>query len=81
MIPDISETIAMIERDLPGYDWLLRSISTDKRDTLRGQGTHFAHLFKRDSGFMLHSYKSTEGSAAAVLFAVYNEAMTSLSAH
>lgn len=81
MIPDINETMDMIARGLPDYGWLLRTIEDDPRDSLRGQGTHFAHVYKMENGRHAKSFKVIESSAGSALFAAYNDALNDLGKH
>lgn len=78
MIPDITETAAMIERDLPGWDWLIRTINPNSpRDTMRGQGRYYAHVFKIGE-FDQRSFSfGVAGERPAVaLFEAYCKAMS-----
>lgn len=78
MIPDVGDTIAQIERDLPGYGWLLRTIEDQERDSRRGKGTHFAHVYKMENNVHTLSYRTDGGSAASALYAAYCAAKTAL---
>ncbi len=81
MIPDINETMDMIARDLPGYGWLLRTIEDDPRDSQRGQGTHFAHVYKLENGRHVKTFAVAGSSAGSALFRAYNKALNDLGKH
>lgn len=81
MIPDINETMDMIARDLPGYGWLVRTIHDDPRDSQRGRGTHFAHVYKRENGRHVKTFQASSSSAGSALFSAYTNARYDLGAH
>ena len=81
MIPDINETMDMIARDLPDYGWLLRTIHDDPRDSQRGQGTHFAHVYKLENGRHVKTFPVAGSSAGSALFTAYNDALNDLGKH
>ena len=81
MIPDINETMDMIARDLPDYGWLLRTIHDDPGDTQRGQGTHFAHVYKLENGRHVKTFIVAGSSAGSALFTAYNDALNDLGKH
>ncbi len=74
MIPALDEIIEMIERDLPGWSWLLRNITSNERDTLRGdKGKYFAHVSLGDNHDP--SCKVIDEYANGALFTAYQLAM------
>lgn len=66
MIPDISETIREIEA--AGYGWLVRTIHDEPRDTWRGTGSHFAHVYLMKDGRHVKSSRASSTSAGAALY-------------
>lgn len=81
MIPDLSEIVDLIARDLPGYGWLLRTIEDDPRDTLRGTGTHFAHVYRLENGRHVVTHKVSGTTAGSALYGAYSVAMSAASKH
>jgi hypothetical protein len=76
VIPDVTETMDMIERELPGFCWLLRSISkTDTRDTMHGQGEYFANIYGRIPDRGLVTYHAIADTRGAALFEAYCRAI------
>lgn len=75
MIPDIHETIAALERDLPGWGWLLRNIEDHPGDGVRGKGAYYANVSLRTESGRDHHFRHCDTSYGAALYGAYNMAM------
>jgi len=84
MIPDINEIIGDIERNLPDFEWLVRS---NAHETVVGRGKYFANItpkaWRSETGIVNESrsrrwpnYAAYGDSYTGALYAAYNAAMT-----
>lgn len=69
MIPDIGEIIAQIEKELPGFGWLV----TNRTDETDSERRYFGHVFLWNPAFkqFVMSFKVYAPSPARALFEAF----------